>query len=162
TVTGLPASEVRFSGHEQLIVNAGSGNDVLTLASSTSVVTPVSFDGGAGSDTVEAAAADHTLLVTGLNEGRLSVTRPANGVTFSKTENLLGNAGNDRFVFLDGAQVSGSVDGRGGIDTLDYSPSTAAVSIDLSGTASRAGGISSIENAIGGSGADVIKGSAAD
>ncbi len=66
-------------------------------------------------------------------------------------DRLRGNGGNDR------------LDGRAGIDTVDYSGATAAVSVDLFAQLARdgQGGTDTVigfEHALGGSGADIIRG----
>ena len=73
-----------------------------------------------------------------------------------------GGLGDDIFR-VDGRYVqAGAVtfDGQGGTDTLDYSTYTAGVRVNLAlGTATRvAGGVSNIENVIGGQGDDILIG----
>src|SRR5262249_54592338 len=80
-------------------------------------------------------------------------------------------AGNDTFQVLPGGIVSGSVDGQGGSDTLDYSLFGTAVQVTLStvaaagssGTAPGTGaGFSNVESVAGRSGSDPLVGPAAD
>ncbi len=68
--------------------------------------------------------------------------------------------GNDSLVFADGASTGGgAIDGQAGVDTLDYSAYTTAVSVDLNASPQTATGIgtgANIENAIGGSGGNTF------
>ena len=52
------------------------------------------------------------------------------------TINLSGGGGNDAFVFVDGLQLSGILDGGEGMDSLDGSAVTTQVVVNLSGTGS--------------------------
>ena len=85
-------------------------------------------------------------------------------MTFSSLETLSGSAADDRFIFMDGATLGGSIDGRGGTDTLDLSHYTT----DLLATLTNGfvnvlvGGVTSIENIIGGSGNDRLYGDDGD
>ena len=80
---------------------------------------------------------------------------------FDSTETYNGGALADTFIFNDGVVVEGNIDGRGGSDTLDLSNYTTDVYINLStGVASNVtGGLTSLENVIGGSGDDTLIGS---
>ena len=82
-------------------------------------------------------------------------------VLSDSTETYNGGALADTFIFNDGVVVEGNIDGRGGSDTLDLSNYTTDVYINLStGVASNiSGGLTSLENVIGGSGDDTLIGS---
>ena len=54
--------------------------------------------------------------------------------TFTSVENLTGGPGIDRFVFANGVGVTGTVNGGGGGDFLDYAAYTTGVTVNL-GTA---------------------------
>jgi len=72
---------------------------------------------------------------------------------------LKGGAGADLFSFLDGAGITGVVDGGGGVNVLDYSAWTSAVHVDLgAGTATATGGVVNVGHVIGGSGNDCLIG----
>ena len=85
---------------------------------------------------------------------------------------IRGGAGDDRLIFNNGAQLGGaaingqpiSFDGQGGSDTLDYSPYTTAIAVNLSiGQATAVNGaainsVINIENVTGGSGNDTLLG----
>ena len=85
-----------------------------------------------------------------------------NRVTFSGFENLLGNVGDDAFV-LEDAGVTGFLDGSAGDNRVDYSPYTAAVTVNLGPTSAgsttgAAGGIRNMTSIVGSSGVDTLLG----
>ena len=96
----------------------------------------------------------NTWTISGTNSGSLT------GVaSFQNIQNLTGGSTNDTFVFLNGKNVAGVVDGKGGTDRLDYSAYTSAVTANLAtGVATGTGGITGIENITGGSGNDSLTG----
>jgi len=85
-------------------------------------------------------------------------------VLASSTVNLNGGAGNDSFVFSDGAVLDGSIDGQGGVNTLDLSGYHQATEVNLAaGTASVLDGtLANIQDVTGGTAADTITGDSAD
>ena len=94
--------------------------------------------------------------ITGANTGNVG------GVEFSGFGNLVGGNGNDSFAFSDRATLSGSINGGAGINTLDMSSYTTAISVNMiSSRVSHLGGsFSSIQSFIGGSSpANTIQGS---
>jgi hypothetical protein len=95
-------------------IDGGDANDVIAIDTPGLVQLPVTFDGGAGSDTIVGPAADATWTVSGADRGTVA------GVTFANVENLQGAPANDdTFVFEVGGSVSGTVDGGvGGSDRI--------------------------------------------
>jgi acrosin len=72
---------------------------------------------------------------------------------------LRGGAGNDLFLFADGADLTGTIDGGAGTDILDYTAYTTDVQVDLANnTATGTDGIINIEGVNGGSGTNWIIG----
>ena len=75
---------------------------------------------------------------------------------------VTGGDGNDSFRLFDNTLLRGTIDGGNGVDTLDYSAWTSSVSADLrTGRAMGLnsnfdGGVSNLENLIGGSGDDFL------
>jgi hypothetical protein len=85
-----------------------------------------SFVGGPGSaNTLIAADISNNWSITGPNSGTV------NGFTFQGFQNLTGGAAVDAFAFQQGGSVSGSVDGGGGENSLDYSQYTGDITVDL-------------------------------
>lgn len=65
------------------------------------------------------------------NAGTVSSTSPATSINFRGIANLVGGTGNDTFKFSAGGFVLGTVNGRGGANTLDYSSLTTPVTVNL-------------------------------
>jgi hypothetical protein len=82
--------------------------------------------------------------------------------SFNNVENLVGGAGSDTFVFTDGKGVTGSINGGGALNSLNYSQYTSAVTVNLAiGAATGVGGtISNIQMVLGGSGSNTLTGGA--
>ena len=82
----------------------------------------------------------------------------AGAFSFAGFENLLGGTASDTFKFSPAGAISGSINGGGGGDWLDYSLFTTPVSVNLAtGAATRVAGAASgkvagIQNVVGGNG----------
>jgi Ca2+-binding RTX toxin-like protein len=127
------AATITYSGVEKVILNAGSGSDTLVGPNTAS-----------------------TWTIMGTNAGRVGL------LTFTGIENLTGGGGADTFKFHRGQKITGTINGGGGTNTLDYSLYTTSVVVNLvSGTATATGGISAIANVTGGSGNDLLTGDSA-
>ena len=119
---------------------SATGNDdanVITGNSGDNVIS-----GLGGNDTLHGGAGNDT-LIGGLGN-----------------DTIFGDAGNDviKYVVGDGADI---IDGGTGIDTLDYTGSATAVTVNLAtGSATGIASMTSIENVTGGSGADSLTGDA--
>ena len=125
----------------------------IDLSATSALPGSLNFDGGNGSDILEADGADSSWNITGPDTGTLG------GHSFTGIENLFGGSGADTFIFDSAAQLSGTLDGNTGSDNLDYSARSSGVTIDLAaGTATDAGSISNIENLVTGAGDDSILG----
>ena len=126
----------------RVIVNAGDGNDAVTLAPG---VPDAILDGGAGNDSLLGGAARDTLRG---GEGK---------------DDLRGGDGND---VLDGGARADRISGGRGTDTVDYSARTVAVRVSLDGRwdDGQAGELddveTDVETVIGTSGNDVLLGNA--
>jgi len=113
-----------------------------------------------GSNTLAGPSAANTWNVTAPDAGGL------NGLLdFSNVGNLVGNSNIDTFT-LGGGTLSGEIIGGLGSDVLDYSAYAAAfpIAVDLgAGTATDvAGGVSGVEDVVGGAGDDTIDGDSGD
>jgi hypothetical protein len=109
---------------------SGPGGRILSLTlrgSDDDETFVIDGDLGLGSVTVDGRGGDDTLhldgdlrndwRVTGVNAGTVSTSK----LTFQNVENLRGGAGRDQVSFASAGRVTGSVDGGGGLDELDYS-----------------------------------------
>ena len=130
TVAGLPAT-VTLAGSEaandQLIVDGGAGNDVITAAGLAAGVIGLTIDGGAGNDTITGSQGDDILI--GGDGNDTVIGGRGNDVAF------LGN-GNDTFTW-DPGDGSDVVEGQAGTDTLFFNGSNANENIDISANGSR-------------------------
>lgn len=134
------------AGNDRLI--GGAGNDRIEGQDGNDVI-----DGGAGNDT----------LYDGSGNDKVS-GGDGDDVLYSGygSDTVSGGSGND--VIVDVGLSKDAYDGGAGLDTVDYSAAVSAVSVNL--LKNRAAGadigkdeLKSIENAIGGSGNDVLVGS---
>lgn len=109
--------------------------------------------GGLGADKLTGLDVSNVWNITGYNAGSVG------NYSFRSFENLSGGNLDDAFVFADGQKLSGKIDGRGGIDALDYSAYTGSVTIDLQ--MKRATGLAgwlALEGFLGGAGEDALIG----
>ena len=135
----------------------GSGDDTFVAS-----VAANRFDGGTGSDTVSYASAnDGNGVTVNLNTGAGTGGFAANDVYVS-IENVIGTQYDDTFV---GNASANTFNGGVGSDTVSYAGSSSPVTVNLSvGGGTGSGGFAqgdtyvSIENVIGGSGADILTG----
>ena len=134
---------------DAFILRLGGGDDSLTIG----VLDPdfsaaVVFEGGAGFDTLVGPDTANSWAITDLNTGTLN-TR----MVFGDVEDLTGGSAGDDFLFAPGAAVEGVIDGgTGGPNRLDYSSTTAGVTVALGLHADR------IDAVVGGSGSDTFIG----
>ncbi len=143
-------------------LTGGAGNDVLTGNSGNNVLVggagDDTLDGGAGNDTVSfvgTAATVNLSLTTAQNTGAGldTILNVENVRTGSLADTIIGNDSDN--IFFDGGGTD-SYNGGAGSDTVDYSASTGAVTINLNlttaQTATTFGGrdtLASIENIVG-------------
>lgn len=92
---------------------------------------PVGHPPGAiGTIDLDASINQLTGTVTGFNERTTD-----SGQTFMSFENLVGGAGNDAFVFADGAALTGALTDTGGTDGVDHSATSGPVVVTVAGYA---------------------------
>ena len=113
-IIGIGSATTSFEEIEDLEINAGDGDDSLTIKSMTALAEEVELIGGAGLDVLIGTDISATWTIEGMNHGKISEW------VFSGVEDLRGGNENDLFVFNPGSQLNGSIDGGGGTDTLDY------------------------------------------
>ena len=154
TLSGMSPAPIYYENNVTgLTIDAGSGNDSLTVAG-PSTSTQVTYNGGGGTNTLVGPDVASTFTISSFNGGTVG------NVTFSSVQNLIGGAGNDTFAFRTGGSLAGSINAGGGTNSLDYSSFLGTVTVDLPlGTASQvAGSISRIQNVRGSMGNDLIVG----
>ncbi|WP_233526687.1 MULTISPECIES: calcium-binding protein [unclassified Herbaspirillum] len=135
----------------------GTGDDIFIASAAAN-----KFDGGTGSDTVSYAVAnDGNGVNVNLNTNVGTGGFAANDV-YASIENVIGTQYNDTFV---GNASANTFNGGLGSDTVSYTGSSSPVTVNLSvGGGAGSGGNAqgdtyiSIENVIGGSGADTLTG----
>jgi len=112
---------------ENLVLNANSGDDVITAGNGFANLIKLTIDGGAGNDTITGGDGDDTLLGGDGND-------TINGGRGSDTA-LLG-AGDDTFVWNpgDGSDV---VEGQAGTDTLVFNGANINEKLDIEDNGSR-------------------------
>jgi Ca2+-binding RTX toxin-like protein len=155
-------AEASNAGTDRLDFSAASSGVTFTKSATVSAksglntVSGVNLEavgGGSGSDTLVSTAAN-TWNLTANNAGTLNTT-----FSFTGIENLTGGASTDTFKLGDGFGVAGSLTGAAGVNTLDYSASTTAVTANLqTKSATNVGGFSGITAVKGGSGSDTLTG----
>ncbi len=160
--TGLaPITYQNSAGFPELILYPGSGNNNIVWQSTAVfpyliVAAPVG-----GNDTLVGpdGAANLWQLVDGVNDELFVNGNVA--VAFQRISNLVGGSGSNTFQFSDGYQLPGSITGgAGGINTLDYTAYTTGVDVNFQAGAVTgvAGGVSNIQNVIGGQGSNILVG----
>jgi Ca2+-binding RTX toxin-like protein len=133
-------------------LDSGSGNDTVTVQGTGG---PLLVRGGTGTNTLIGPNAVNTWKILGANYGSVA------GITFTGFGNLTGGSGLDVFLFNPGASLTGTIDGGGGGDWLDYSLYSSSVSANLTtGTATGTGGVRNILGVRGGSGGNTLIGNA--
>jgi hypothetical protein len=179
TFVKVNGKQINFTDVSALTVRGLGGNDAISLGGTVTGVTTSATgdegndtftlqvlgenfhsDGGSGADTlVNAAVQSSVFEVTGVNQGSLKVAGDL-GTTFTLVENLTGSSVSDTFKFFDGGSVSGTVDGAGGEDRLDYfARTTAGVGVDLKlQVATGAGSVRGVEGVHGTKFNDFIRG----
>jgi Ca2+-binding RTX toxin-like protein len=113
---------------ENLVLNAGGGDDVITAGNGLANLIKLTIDGGAGNDTITGGDGNDT-LIGGDGNDTIAGGR-GNDVA------LLG-AGDDRFVWNPG-DGSDTVEGQSGTDTLQFNGANVNEKIDISANGGRA------------------------
>ncbi len=145
TITGFVDGATGLDAVD-LSLESGVVNVALGTAGFTNIET---FTGNNLTSTLVGDNVTNAWTITGANSGNVGL------VNFSGFNNLLGNANADDFT-LNGGNISGSIDGGAGMDSITADSSSNAWTI-TSADAGSVTGISSfanIENLIGSSGAD--------
>jgi uncharacterized repeat protein (TIGR01451 family) len=96
-------------------IQPGGGDDVFTLGQNG--IPTVTFDGGAGNDTLVGTNVAQTWNITGAGSGNI----PGATSAFSNVESLRGGTSADNFIFGAAGSIAGTLDGNLGVDALDNS-----------------------------------------
>jgi Ca2+-binding RTX toxin-like protein len=131
--SGSLSSGQNYSGFERLI---GNGHDMLVGPNSAA-----------------------TWNVAGTDAGTL--TTGSTSISFSGIKNLIGGSHDDLFMLAPGSEISGTIDGGGGVNVLDYSAYGSSVMVRLQDQmATATGGFNSIQRLIGanGTGTNILVG----
>ena len=149
------------------VLDGSGGNDTYIFGDAWGVDT---LTDSAGNDTVTFTAAT-TPLTFSVNLANLIVTSGVNSLitTGSIIENLVGGLGADNFTFADNAALAGTLDGKSGANTLDFSAYTTGRTVTLTNTGSLAGfkgivsgvingGCDNVTSVIGSGGVDTLVG----
>src|SRR5262249_44696141 len=115
-----------FANASLTSINAqlGGGNDTLQIDSSNGNPIPsggMTYDGGAGTDTLFGPNSANSWVVTAANGGTLNSSN-----SFTSVENLVGGTGDDAVAFGSSGSLDGAIDGSAGTNSLDYSGRSAA------------------------------------
>jgi hypothetical protein len=162
-VTGLAPATIRVAGPardnagvSRVVLQGGKAASSWTLANTTP---PLSLAlNGSGQDTLAGPAAGSVWQLSGVNRGSVG------SVLFTGMANLVGGPGPDTFRFLNSsASLSGSINGQGGGDWLDYSALTTSVAVNQqTGKATGvAGGVRGVQHVLSSSAGKARRPSAA-
>jgi hypothetical protein len=114
-------------------------------------ITSVTLNAGSGNNTLVGPDTTNMWDITGMNRGQLA------SVLFRSMHNLKGGASTDLFRFSDGMGVTGTIDGGGGTNELDYSAYSTGVDVNLAtGHVTGAGSAARIQTVVGSPEADHI------
>jgi Ca2+-binding RTX toxin-like protein len=132
-----------------------------TVDLQTKTVTPLGetfssitkFVGDISTSTLIGPNSTSTWTITATNQGTVGTT------SFSGFANLTGGTANDTFKLASGVGVTGTIDGRAGSNTLDYSAYTTSIVVDLLlPAATNIGAIKNIQNVNSGTGNSILVG----
>lgn len=130
TLVRSGAGKITYNHLANLTVDTTNGSDTFTVQS-TAAGCVVTLSSGSGANTLVGSNTANTWNLAGSDAGSLSGAALAGSVSFSGFPNLKGGSDSDAFVFADGAMVSGSLDGGGGRNRLDYSAYATSVLVNL-------------------------------
>jgi hypothetical protein len=136
---------IRYDGARLASLTMVGGPGGLTMhVSGTSTPTRIVGD-AAALNTMVGPNATTVWTITGADTGAIPNLRLA----FSSFGNVSGGSGPDTFRFLDGASLSGKIDGGGAVNALDYSAGwsgNVVVNLQIGLATAVAGGVTNIRN----------------
>ncbi|MCA9169486.1 MAG: hypothetical protein KDB23_17560, partial [Planctomycetales bacterium] len=151
------------AGHDVLDYSLYSGGVMVNLQNHTATAVANfnyidEFIGTGGVSNFVGANVDAVWTITGVNQGEIVTNGAADDWIFSQFPNVTGGSSDDRFFVEPSGQVS-VLSGGNGTDEINYAYFSNAVAVNLqTGMATNVGNLSSIENATGGAGDDLIIG----
>lgn len=159
TITRDGLAPIHFYNMFQVGIYGGQGGDNYYL-DRTTTGSPVYITDNAGRDWLYAPNTTNTWTSSGAAAGQLDAGSIYNAVVFSGIDGWVGGAGDDRYVLRKDIAISGWLDGRAGVDTLDYSAWTTNLYVNLrtNVATSIAQGVFNMQNVIAGSGNDLLVG----
>ncbi|RFO97516.1 hypothetical protein DIC66_06485 [Rhodoferax lacus] len=148
-ITGSAFSDILIGDTNANRIDGGNGDDVLVGGAGADTLV-----GGAGLDTASYASATSAVTVTINGTGTLG---DAAGDVLSGMENAIGSAFDDTLTgdggdnTFNGGLGSNAMNGLGGVDTVDYSGATGAMTVNFSN-----GGINATGGAVGSTRSDSL------
>jgi hypothetical protein len=151
---GIGTDVLSYSGFTTSItvnMNAGSATGTRGYTAIESLV------GGSGVDTLVGATKSNVWNITGTDSGTVT------GMAFSSIGNLTGGGSTDTFNISESGDLTGTISGGSGTDTLSFAAFTTTVNVNLSVnnggsvvSSSASFNFSAMENLTGGSGDDTF------
>ena len=126
-VIGASDSVLDIGTTENVVINAGAGDDVITGQNGLASLINLTVDGGDGNDTITGGDGNDTLLGGAGND--LIIGGRGN-------DTLSGGSGDDTFVWNPG-DGSDTVDGGAGTDTLQFNGANVAEKVNITANGSR-------------------------
>ncbi len=118
-------------------LDAGSGNDSIQIVSALGLL---ELDGGSGSDQLIGADETTTWNIKGKNTGLMGTT------SFESIESIQGGASDDFFIMQENAELTGTLNGGEGIDTLSYATRTNRIEVQMSSEIPNSGASNDLAN----------------
>jgi Ca2+-binding RTX toxin-like protein len=153
-VSSGQSAPIQFSNVDNVVLGGSPGPDVYQVTG-VPATTQLSIVAQGSGNLLAGPNQANLWVVTGPDSGALDST-----VAFHNLQSLLGGAGPDAFRFQPLGSLTGSLDGGGGENLLDYSQWQNSVTVNLAkGTAAAvAKGVVHTEDVTGGGGDDLIVG----
>ena len=149
--TRAETGTISFTGVSSILINGGIGNDTYGLTDTPSANVEVNDFGGG--NTLSGPNVANAWLISATNAVSIGSL-----IAFNMGS-LVGGSDVDTFIFTDGATLTGSLDGQGGLNTIDQSAYTSPILADYStGTITGVGAtFANIGALVGGTAANALK-----
>jgi hypothetical protein len=145
------------SGSSVTVHGRAGGNETFAVQGLLNNIPEPTIMAGGSNNTLQGPDTVNTWQITGPNAGTLDGL-----LSFNSVQTLIGGAAADTFAFHTGGSLTGSINGGGGTNTLDYTAYQGNITVDLAlNMASLVGqGVFNVENVNGSRGNDLIVGNA--